>query len=71
MSSRDWVYSLSLLVPFVAYNLILKFLDIASRAGNTEPGETLRLMWSDIFFNLGYASLFLGLFAVARRGPAR
>ena len=71
LSRRDWVYSLSLLVPFVAYNLILKFLDVASRPGDSEPGETLKLMWSDIFFNLAYAALLLGLFAVARRGPAR
>ena len=71
LSSRDWVYSLSLLAPFVAYNLILKFLDVTSRPDHTGPGETLKLMLSDIFFNLGYAALLLGLFAVARRGSAR
>ena len=71
LSRRDWVYSLSLLVPFVAYNLILKFLDVASRPGDSEPDEIFNLMRSDIFFNLGYAALFLGLFAAAHRGPAR
>jgi lipoteichoic acid synthase len=28
-------------------------------------------MWSDVFFNLGYALFWIGLFAVARKGPLR
>ena len=31
----------------------------------------LDLMWSDILFNLGYALLWIGIFAAARRGPWR
>ncbi len=78
LSRQDWVYVLSLLVPFVVYNLALKALILSSR--NAEAvGEfgvpTLRLlaygMWSDVFFVLGYALLWIGLFAAARKGPLR
>src|SRR3712207_1009391 len=78
LSRQDWVYVLSLLVPFAVYNLTLKALILASR--NVEAvGEfgvpTFRLlaygMWSDVFFVLGYALLSVGLFAAARKGPLR
>ncbi|MEJ7871347.1 MAG: hypothetical protein WKF67_03740, partial [Rubrobacteraceae bacterium] len=71
LSRRDWTYLLSLIVPFVAYNLILKFLDVASQPGSPGLGGTLGSMWSDVFFNLGYAAFMLGLFATARKGFAR
>jgi lipoteichoic acid synthase len=71
LGRRDWVYLLSLLVPFVAYNLALKASSVASRFGGLRLARTLKLMRSDVFFNLGYASLWLGLFAIARRGPLR
>jgi arylsulfatase A-like enzyme len=71
LSPRDWVYSLSLLIPFVAYNLTLKALDVASQPGGPGYGGSLASMWSNIFFNLGYASLMIGLFAAARRGLVR
>ncbi|MDP8953197.1 MAG: sulfatase-like hydrolase/transferase [Actinomycetota bacterium] len=69
---RDRVYSLSLLAPFAIYNLALKAYDVvvASRSGGARA-RALRLMWSDMSFNLGYAFLWLGLFATARRGPLR
>ncbi len=71
-SRRDRVYLLSLLVPFVAYNLSLKAYDVASSLpGGAGPARTLDLMWSDVFFNLGYALLFFGLFAAVRKGPSR
>jgi phosphoglycerol transferase MdoB-like AlkP superfamily enzyme len=78
LSRRDWVYVLSLLVPFVVYNLALKALILASR--NTESVGQFRVstsrflaygMWSDVFFVLGYALLMIGLFAAARKGPLR
>jgi lipoteichoic acid synthase len=72
LSRRDWVYSLSLLVPLFIYNLALKALDVASRSGGLELGATLESMRSDIFFNLGYASLWIGLFVATRGGgPVR
>ncbi|CAA9265181.1 MAG: hypothetical protein AVDCRST_MAG93-2371, partial [uncultured Chloroflexia bacterium] len=69
---------LSLLVPFVVYNLALKALILASR--NTESVGQFRVstsrylaygMWSDVFFVLGYALLMIGLFAAVRKGPLR
>jgi lipoteichoic acid synthase len=67
LSRRDWVYSLSLFIPFVVYNLALKALEIASLPGDDhELAQTLNLMWSAIFFNLGYVLLWIGLFAMVR-----
>jgi arylsulfatase A-like enzyme len=71
LSRRDWVYSLSLLVPLTVYNLALKAYDIASRPGGFRFVRGLNLIRSDIFFNLGHALLWAGLFATARRGPLR
>jgi lipoteichoic acid synthase len=68
LSRRDWVYLLSLLVPLVVYNLALKAASVASQPGLP---LTLNLMWSDLFFNLGYALLWIGLFAAVRGGPLR
>ena len=78
LSRQDWVYVLSLLIPFGVYNLALKALILASR--NTESVGQFRVstsrilaygMWSDVFFVLGYALLMIGLFAAARKGPLR
>jgi lipoteichoic acid synthase len=72
LSRWDWVYLLSLLVPLVVYNLALKAYDIASQPGNHERlAQALDLMWADVFFNLGYALLWIGLFSVIRRKPLR
>ena len=68
LSYRDWVYLLSLLVPFVVYNLGLKAASMLS-----VPGLALNpnLILSDIFFNVGYALFWVGIFAAARRGLMR
>jgi arylsulfatase A-like enzyme len=73
LSRREWVYLLSLLVPFVVYNLALKTYDIASRPGEHGLVRTLDLMRSDVFFNLGYALFWIGLFAAVHgsQGPLR
>ncbi len=71
LSRRDRVYLLGLLAPLVAYSLVLKASNIASRPGGRGLVRDLGLMRSDGFFNLGYALLWFGLFAVARRGPLR
>ena len=71
LSRREWVYLLSLLVPFVVYNLALKIANVVSRPGDHVLVRTLRLMRSDVFFNLGYTLLWSGLFAAVRRGPLR
>jgi lipoteichoic acid synthase len=66
LTRRDWVYLLSLLVPLIVYDLTLKAASVASVPGLT---LTLDLIRSDIFFNVGYALLWIGLFAAARRRP--
>ena len=70
LSRREWVYLLSLLVPFVAYDLALKASSVTSVPG---LALTFDLMRSDVFFNLGYALFWIGLFAAVRdsRGSLR
>ncbi len=70
-SYRDRVYLLSLLVPVTVYNLALKGYDSVSRPGDFGFARALKLLRSDAFFNLGYASFWMGLFAATRRGPLR
>jgi len=71
LDRRDWVYLLSLLVPLVAYDLTLKAYAVSSLPGERGLSRTFDLMRSDAFFDLGYALLWIGLFAVARRGFLR
>ena len=72
LSRRDWVYLLSLLIPFFVYSLALRAYEIASQPGDHgKLAQALDLMWSDVFFNLGFALLWIGLFAVVRRRPLR
>src|SRR5919112_1231794 len=71
LNRREWVYLLNLLVPLVAYELALKAYAVSSLPGERGLSRTFDLMRSDIFFNLGYALLSIGLFAVARRGFLR
>jgi len=66
LSGRDWVYLLSLLVPFIAYNLALKAADVASLIEGQGLASALGLIRSDAFFDLGYALLWIGLFAATR-----
>jgi lipoteichoic acid synthase len=71
LSGRDWVYLSSLLIPLGVYNITLKAVRIHSQ--REIPGDlaTLGLIRSDLLFNLGYALLWIGLFALARRGLLR
>jgi lipoteichoic acid synthase len=71
VSGRDWIYLSSLLVPLVVYDLTLKAIRIHSQ--QEIPGGlcAFGLIRSDLLFNLGYALLWIGLFALARRGLAR
>ena len=66
LTRQDWVYLLSLLVPFVVYNLALKATSMLSVPG---PALNLNLILSDLFFNLGYAFFWIGIFVATRRGP--
>lgn len=72
LSRRDWVYLLSLLVPFIIYNLALRAYDIGSQPGDHGGlARTLDMMVSDVFFDMGFALLWIGLFAAVRKGPLR
>src|SRR5918997_1374993 len=65
LDRRDWVYLLSLLAPLFVYNLALKASSVASIPG---LAPNFDLMRSDMFFNLGYALFWIGLFAAVRGG---
>jgi lipoteichoic acid synthase len=71
LSPRDWVYLLSLLVPFVIYDLVLKSSLVALQPLGSSFAESLGMISSDVLFNLGYTLLWVGLFAAARRGLLR
>ncbi len=71
LTREDWIYLFSLLVPLVLYDLVLKAVRVIALPGTPGPIEFLDQIRSDVFFNLGYAILWIGLFAVARRGVAR
>jgi lipoteichoic acid synthase len=64
LSPRDWIYALSLLIPFVIYDLAMKVLDVLFQPGDHSLALSLELIRSDILFNLGYALLWIGLFAL-------
>ena len=53
------------------YNLSLKLIRVFEQPGAHGFVDTLALVRSDIFFNLGYIVLWIGLFVAARRGPLR
>ncbi|HEY6751754.1 MAG TPA: LTA synthase family protein [Rubrobacteraceae bacterium] len=66
LSRQQWVYLLSLLVPFAVYNPALKALNGASLPGAHALAQILRLMQPALFFNLGYVILWIGIFAAVR-----
>jgi lipoteichoic acid synthase len=71
LSGREWVYLAGLLVPLVIYDVVLKGIRIRSL---DEPFGTLvalDLMRSDLLFNLGFAMLWVGLFALSRESRWR
>ena len=64
-------YSLSLLIPLVAYNLALKIIRIAAGSGNTGLSELWSLIRSDLFLNLGFSLFWMGAVAIAWRTRLR
>ena len=71
LGREDWTRVLALLVPLIVYVLALKAARVAALPDEHGILGALELMRSDLLFNSGYALLWVGLFAVARRGPAR
>jgi lipoteichoic acid synthase len=70
LDPRAWVYILSLLVPLVAYELGLKVVGLVSEYPAFGVWEALRLLRSDLLFDLGYALVWIALF-IASRGMLR
>ncbi len=71
LSREEWVYVLSLLVPLVAYNVVLKVVRVATQFEVPGPLGFLDQVRSDLLFNLGYAAFWISLFAVVRGGIGR
>lgn len=71
LGRRDWAYFLALLIPLAVYNLALKTASAVAQEGAAEVPEVLKLVRSDLLFNLGYVVFWIGMFAVFRRGVAR
>src|SRR5215218_6387424 len=71
LGGRDWIYLLALLVPLIVYDLVLKGIRIHSEEEHAGLARVFELIRSDLLFNLGYALLWIGLFALVRRGLIR
>jgi lipoteichoic acid synthase len=68
---EDWIYILSLLVPVCVYNVVLKVWRVATQFEVPGPLGFLDQVRSDLLFNLGYAVLWIGIFAMVRRRVPR
>src|ERR671917_2788863 len=68
---KDWIYVLSLLIPVFVYNIALKVVRVATQFEVPGPLGFLDQIRSDLLFNLGYAVLWIGVFAVVRSGAPR
>jgi lipoteichoic acid synthase len=71
LTRGDWIYLASLLVPVVLYNLTLKVVRIVTRPDPPGLLGFLDQIRSDLLFNLGFAALWVGIFALVRGGLPR
>ncbi len=71
LTRGNWVYLASLLVPLFVYNVALKVVRIVTRPGAPGPLGFLDQVRSDLLFNLGFAALWVGIFALVRGRWAR
>ncbi|CAA9486925.1 MAG: Phosphoglycerol transferase [uncultured Rubrobacteraceae bacterium] len=71
LTRGDWIYLASLLVPVFLYNLTLKVVRVVTRPDPPGPLGFLDQVRSDLLFNLGFAALWIGIFAVVRGGLPR
>ena len=70
LSPRDWLYSLSLLIPLSLYNLSTKLQHIIELEA-VGLLEGVHLLRSNFFFSLGFSLWWIGMLAIGRRGPVR
>jgi len=68
---EDWIYLLSLLIPLFIYDVALKVIRVATQLDVPGPFGFVDQVRSEILFNLGYAVLWIGLFAMTRRSVTR
>jgi len=68
---EDRVYLSSLLIPLFLYNVALKVVRIFTQFEVPGPLGFLDQVRSDLLFNLGYAVLWIGIFAAVRGGVGR
>jgi lipoteichoic acid synthase len=68
---EDWIYLSSLLVPLIVYNVALKVIRVLTQFEVPGPLGFLDQVRSDLLFNLGYAALWVGVFAALRGGVGR
>ena len=68
---EDWVYLSGLLVPLLVYNVTLKVVRIFTQFDVPGPLGFLDQVRSDLLFNVGYAVLWIGIFAAVRGGVPR
>jgi arylsulfatase A-like enzyme len=71
LTRGDWIYLASLLVPVVLYNLTLKVVRIVTRPDPPGLLGFLDQIRSDLLFNLGFAALWVGIFALVSGGLPR
>ena len=71
LTRGDWIYLASLLVPVFLYNITLKVVRIVTRPDPPGPIGFLDQIRSDLLFNLGFAALWVGIFAAVRVGLPR
>jgi lipoteichoic acid synthase len=68
---EDWIYLLSLLTLVLVYNVALKVVRIVTQFEVPGLLGFLDQIRSDLLFNLGYAAVWVGVFAVVRGGVPR
>ena len=71
LTREDWVYILGLLLPLILYDVALKTSRVVGLLGAPGPLEFVDQVRSELLFGLGYLALWVGVFAVARRGVPR
>jgi len=71
LTRGDWIYLASLLVPVFLYNLTLKVVRVVTRPDPPGPLGFVDQIRSDLLFNLGFAALWVGIFAAVRVGLPR
>lgn len=71
LTRGDWIYLASLLVPVFVYNATLKVVRIVTRPDAPGLLGFLDQIRSDLLFNLGFAALWVGIFALVRGGLPR